>query len=568
MQTLPPSSTVESPDQASFFGGILRCLSRLPALQCAIVVLGGLSASVSEVSAASYEFIGTTDAAWTSTVAANWNQNSPWSGTPTTSGPTSSDNLNLAAPSGAYLSTNNFSRAVLNLSATSGAQMVRGTSGFDVTLSIGNNLTVSGTGTGLTLRDGSSTSLMSVVVTGNASVGAGSSLYLGSSNDRSPLKAFSVQGTTTVSGTLLNNRTNSGTISLGDLNVASTGSVILNYLNNNTVSTTTVGLRSLAGAGRIYAADGAGTQIKTANLVITTATNSNATFSGTLSTLSSVGGTGNLNLTVQGLGRQTLTGSNTYTGSTSISGGTLILSGAGSINSTSAISINGGSFRSTSSVGLNRNVTLQSGTFGYSSAQNYTGTLTYTAGTVSGTNWMGSLGNQTIGAGKTIDPGNSPGTATTTSQTWAAGGAYNWEINDGAGIDGLNSDLLNLTGGLNITATEGGKFTIYVISLTADNAFGELQNFNASVSDNWLIADAASAIAFSADAFELNLTGFVNTYTGSWMLQRGDAAGIGGDSSQIYLSYVAVPEPSTMILLGLGLAAVLVKCRKIRVGRS
>jgi autotransporter-associated beta strand protein len=70
------------------------------------------------------------------------------------------------------------------------------------------------------------------------------------------------------------------------------------------------------------------------------------------------------NVTVNGNNKVELAGVNTYTGATTIAGGTLHLSGAGSINSTSGISINGSNakYLHTSSVASTRTITLDQGT--------------------------------------------------------------------------------------------------------------------------------------------------------------------------------------------------------------
>jgi hypothetical protein len=62
--------------------------------------------------------------------------------------------------------------------------------------------------------------------------------------------------------------------------------------------------------------------------------------------------------------------------------------------------------------------------------------------------------------------------------------------------------------------------------------------------------------------FQISTTSFANSFAGgSFFVARGDettpgfTGGIpGGTSSQLYLMYSAVPEPSTYVLAGLGLA--------------
>lgn len=259
-----------------------------------------------------------------------------------------------------------------------------------------------------------------------------------------------------------------------------------------------------------------------------------------------ISGAADKTLSKTGAGRLELTAVNTYSGATTITAGTLVLSGAGSINN-SAVTVNGGEFRNNSSA-------------------NYTGALTFTNGTVGGTNLNGSLGGLTIGTGQTVSPGNSPGTAATTSQTWAGGGSYLWEINNATGNAGADPgwDLLTGTGALSITATSGNKFTILVTSLTLSNQSGAAANFNGGANAQWLMADFTGAIGFDASVFGIDTSAFTNSFTGAFGLARGDATGIGGDNSQLYVTYT-VPEPSAAWLL-LG-AAGFMGVRFLRRGR-
>lgn len=235
-----------------------------------------------------------------------------------------------------------------------------------------------------------------------------------------------------------------------------------------------------------------------------------------------------------GSGTFVLSKVNTYTGNTTVSAGTLVISSTGSINGTSGtVIINGGDLR-------------------YNSAANLNKAVTFTSGTLSGTNWNGTLNNLTIGTGQTINPGNSPGTATTSNQTWATGGTYAWEINDAAGTPGADPgwDLLNGAGTLNITATDGNEFTIKVTSLTLANTAGNAVNFDDTLDYQWRIADFANAITFDAAAFNIDTNAFSNAFTGAFSLRRGDDSLItGGDNTQLWLAYTAIPEPSAWMLL-------------------
>lgn len=249
-----------------------------------------------------------------------------------------------------------------------------------------------------------------------------------------------------------------------------------------------------------------------------------------------------------GSGTFELTGVSTYTGDTTITGGRLVISSTGSINGTNgAVIINGGDLR-------------------YNSATNLNKAVTFTSGTLSGTNWNGTLSGLTIGAGQTINPGNSPGTATTTNQTWAAGGTYAWEINDATGTAGADPgwDLLNGAGTLSITATSGNEFTIKVMSLTPENAPGNAANFSDLSDYTWRIADFANVITFDALAFKIDTSAFSNAFTGTFSLLRGDDVLItGGDNTQLWLAYTAIPEPPAWMLLAMGLGALALRRRRL-----
>ncbi len=245
-------------------------------------------------------------------------------------------------------------------------------------------------------------------------------------------------------------------------------------------------------------------------------------------------------LTKAGDGTLILSGSQSYTGATNVSGGTLEIGPTGLINSSSGVTISSGG-----SLAYNGSTALSTG-------------VTFTSGTLGGTNWSGSLSGLTIGANQTISPGNSPGTANTGSQAWDTSGTYVWEINDADNTAGSDPgwDLLAGTGTLDITATSGSPFTIRVTSLDEFNDRNPVFNFDGSQNYEWLIADFASITGFEISKFAINTSDFDNAFSGTFGIALGGTGPVPGDNSQIYLTYVAVPEPGTLALLAAaGLAA-------------
>jgi len=142
---------------------------------------------------------------------------------------------------------------------------------------------------------------------------------------------------------------------------------------------------------------------------------------------------------------------------------------------------------------------------------------------------------------------------TTGATTFANGGTYLFEINNATGASGTNWDRQDATS-LDITATAGG-FSVNVTSLLDPaNTAGNASNFNPALSYNFLFVDTAAAItSFVGSAFTVNTAAFSNTFDGTWSIKRGDDVSIGASNTDLYVSYTAIPEPSTYaILAGFG----------------
>jgi autotransporter-associated beta strand protein len=217
-----------------------------------------------------------------------------------------------------------------------------------------------------------------------------------------------------------------------------------------------------------------------------------------------IGGTGGL--AKSGAGRLTLSGAHTFTGATSVTAGELRLNGSAANSA-----------------------------------------FTVTGGRLSGS---GTLGQLTLGNGGILAPGNSPGTLSTGETIWESGGAFEWEVNDAAGIVSTNWDLLNVTGGLTITATDANPFSINLVSLTAADIAGQVPNFNANANASWTFVTTTTGITFGAGAsigasFALNSAGFQNTTNGTFGLALLNS----GNDLAITYTTSAVPEPGTFALI-------------------
>jgi autotransporter-associated beta strand protein len=219
-------------------------------------------------------------------------------------------------------------------------------------------------------------------------------------------------------------------------------------------------------------------------------------------------------LTKVGSGTLTLTNLNTYSGTTTVSGGVLLVSGSGSLSRTAGINVNdSGAFIYDSAVALDRAVTVsEGGLFGGS-------------GDVSGVNLTLAKNAELTGGGVL-----STGTLTLTQALTLDDFTYQWDI---ATDD--DYDLLNFTGGL--TTLDGSEYTVNVNALNGLDVLSD--------DKNWTI-----------------LSGLQAGNLGLWSLNQ-EAADAGFtlnlQGTNLLLNYSAVPEPSTwaLIVTGVALLAVL-----------
>jgi autotransporter-associated beta strand protein len=243
------------------------------------------------------------------------------------------------------------------------------------------------------------------------------------------------------------------------------------------------------------------------------------TYAGTIS------GAGNFALGALSNNTLTLTGDNSYSGTTTINAGTLEVSGvSGDINQSSGITIaSGAHFKYNSSVAL--------GT-----------TITNNGGTISGEGDIGvSVALDSLA--DILAPGNSPGIQEyTVGQTWNSF-TYQWEINDWASaVAGTDYDQIQVTGNLFLSGG-AGAYAIDVLSLTGLNAPGLVPDF-AEGDFSWTILTTSGTLSgFDAANWAVDTSGFSNAFLGDFTLTQA--------GNNIVLNY-AVPEPGAALLGGLG----------------
>jgi len=294
-------------------------------------------------------------------------------------------------------------------------------------------------------------------------------------------------------------------------------------LNNR--SETVAGIVSTGGGGIIENESGtAGTSTLTVN------TTADRSFTGIIRNGDGSGTDGTLALTKTGANKLTLSGTNTYTGPTTISQGTLALGASGSIANSSTIIVGASTTFDVSAVS---GFTLGSG-------QTLSGSGTVTgAMTVTGT----------------LSPGNSPGILPTGSLIWSNGGNYNFQMLDATGLAGTGFDQIQVTGTLDLTGltTNGFGINLWSLSSTGPDVSGNALNFNNAIDQSWIILATSGGISgFDAADFKVNVGANNGTSGFSNSLAVGGAfsVSLADSGTDIVLKYTVVPEPNVAALLG------------------
>ena len=183
-------------------------------------------------------------------------------------------------------------------------------------------------------------------------------------------------------------------------------------------------------------------------------------------------------------------------------------------------------------------------------------------------------GELVFDSGAILSPGGSVGELDGVGgSTFNGGMRYIFEVNDANGTPGSDPgwDLFTTTGGLTLNVTGTDQIFVDLTSL-AGTAPGEAANFDPTFNYAWKFVVAGSTIgyeyALNPTWFQVTTGAFQNTAPGSFYVARGDQLSAvnvsGGTSSELYVVYAAIPEPSTLVLAGIGLAAAGLAARRRR----
>jgi autotransporter-associated beta strand protein len=231
-----------------------------------------------------------------------------------------------------------------------------------------------------------------------------------------------------------------------------------------------------------------------------------------------------------------ITGHNNYTGGTKILGGTLRVSNDAALGS-GAVTVG------------------KAATLDVSAGTRFSNAFSLDSGArLAGNGSIGTPGGAIFASGAILSPGGLDRVGTlnfTSGLTLGSGSIIEFDIKNLSGSPGTGWDSINAYGTtINLTATSLSPITIDLTTLSLDGSTGLLSGFDASQSYSWLFTSNVVS-GFSSDKFVFTTTNFANDLgSGTFFVSQGN----GGLS----INFTPVPEPSTCLLLAMGLAVVTV----------
>ena len=384
-------------------------------------------------------------------------------------------------------------------------------SGLIVNANTTANFNNASTGVGRISLEGS-TQVFDVAASANMNIG----WALASTNSSG---ALTKNGTGTVTLSAANTYTGTTTVNAGTLSLGN-----VNALQTTTLDTGTSGSQavtfSVAGANtyNIGAIQGDDTLDFGNNTISVGANNAVTSFTGTLA------GSGG-NLTKVGSGALTLSGNNSYTGSTTISAGTIRLGNAVSNNSTISgdILINGGTLNYATAIhdqiSNSATVTLSSGSFALAGRDETIGTIAMSGGALSMSSGILTLSSPAGFTGGTISMTAAGGSIIATGQTTLGNATFSYSNASNA------SKGLILLSGLVVDADTTANFTNASTGVGRISLEGSTQVFDVGASANlnigWALASTTSSGGLTKNGTGTLTLSAANTYNGTTTVNAG-----------------------------------------------